>query len=421
MTVKREELGRRLRTAREACRMKQEDVAKHLGVSRSTVAQMELGKRAVTSLELDKLAYLFGRDIREFLAEEFREDDAVVALFRRHPEVADEEEVLQALRDCVALGREITNLERLLDIDRDATALASYILPTPRSKWDAIQQGQRIAEEERRRLGLGAAPLPDASEILESQGVRTAQVTLPEDVSGLTLVEPEIGVLVVANREHHVLRRRFSYAHEYCHVLLDREQRGTISRTGDRDDLLEVRANSFAANLLMPEEGVRQFIYGLAKGRPSRMQADVFDEEEVTRAEGRAAPGSQAIQLYDVVLLAHHFGVSCLSALFRLRNIRLITQSELDLLRQQDEQGTARHLGGVLGLPEPDHAAARNEFRRRFLGLGLEALRRGEITVAKLHELARMVDVSRGQIERVLEETGLDEHEEPADVLLPEA
>jgi len=105
MTVNREELGRRLRTAREACRMKQEDVAKHLEVSRSTVAQMELGNRAVTSLELDKLAYLFGRDIREFLAEEFREDDALVALFRRHPEVADEEEVLQALRDCMSLGR----------------------------------------------------------------------------------------------------------------------------------------------------------------------------------------------------------------------------------------------------------------------------------------------------------------------------
>ncbi len=63
MSVTKEELARRLRAAREACRM--EDVAPHLGVSRSTVAQIELGNRAVTSLELDKLAYLYGRDIRK--------------------------------------------------------------------------------------------------------------------------------------------------------------------------------------------------------------------------------------------------------------------------------------------------------------------------------------------------------------------
>jgi len=58
MPISQQELGRRLRVAREACRMTQEAVARRLGVSRSTVAQMELGNRAVTSLELDRLAGL---------------------------------------------------------------------------------------------------------------------------------------------------------------------------------------------------------------------------------------------------------------------------------------------------------------------------------------------------------------------------
>src|SRR5216684_8825006 len=95
------ELGRRLRVVREACRMTQEAVARRLGVSRSTVAQMELGNRAVTSLELDRLAALYGRDIRDFLAEEFREDDALVALFRAHPDVVEQEQIADALRACV--------------------------------------------------------------------------------------------------------------------------------------------------------------------------------------------------------------------------------------------------------------------------------------------------------------------------------
>ena len=89
MPVSQKELGQRLQAARDACRMTQEEVAHHLRVSCSTVTQMELGNRAITSLELERLAYLFGRDMREFFAEEFHEEDALVALFRAHPDVAE--------------------------------------------------------------------------------------------------------------------------------------------------------------------------------------------------------------------------------------------------------------------------------------------------------------------------------------------
>ena len=68
MTIAPQELGRRLRKAREGCGMTQEQVSRELGLSRASVAQMELGNRQVTSLELDRLAYLYGRDIRQFLA-----------------------------------------------------------------------------------------------------------------------------------------------------------------------------------------------------------------------------------------------------------------------------------------------------------------------------------------------------------------
>jgi Zn-dependent peptidase ImmA (M78 family) len=71
---------------------------------------------------------------------------------------------------------------------------------------------------------------------------------------------------VVANRAHHYLRRRFSFAHEYAHVVADRDRSGLISRTSERDDLVEMRANAFAASFLMPEDGVRQFVAGLGKG-----------------------------------------------------------------------------------------------------------------------------------------------------------
>jgi hypothetical protein len=33
--------------------------------------------------------------------------------------------------------------------------------PPARTKWDAIRQGERIAQEERRRLGVAQTPLPE--------------------------------------------------------------------------------------------------------------------------------------------------------------------------------------------------------------------------------------------------------------------
>lgn len=419
MPISQKELGQRLRAAREACGMTQEEVARCMDLSRPTIVQIELGNRAVSSIELDRLAYLFGRDIREFLATEFHEKDAFVALFRAHPEITAQPEVTDALRTCLALGREITNLERLLGIDRDMGTTAAYPLPPPRNKWDAVQQGARVAEEERRRLQLGISPLANVAEVLETQGVRTAQIHLPDDVSGLTLSEPSVGLFVVANSGHHLLRRRYSYAHEYAHVLLDRERLGTISRAADRDDLIEVRANAFAANLLMPEEGMRQFTTALGKGVASRQQMDVFDESGVVHAAFRVEPRSQDIQLYDVVQLAHHFGVSRLAALYRLRNLRLITEGELEHLKQQEEAGRGKVVAEVLGLPEPDHEAARNEFRHRFLALGLETLRRGEITRRKLEEIARMVEVSAEQVARLVQDVGIDDEDGEGDVLIP--
>jgi len=408
--------------------MTQEEVAHHLGLSRSSVAQMELGNRAITGLELERLAYLFVRDMREFFAEEFHEEDALVALFRAHPDVAEQTNVVDTLRRCLALGREVTNLERLLGIDRDLGAVASYPLPVSRSKWEAVQQGERVAQAERYRLQLGLAPLANVTELLETQGVRTVQINLPEEISGVTLIEPSVGLFVVANRRHHVLRRRFSYAHEYAHVLLDRERRGTISRVADRDSLSEVRANVFAANFLMPEEGVWQFITSLGKGAPSRRHAEVFSDSVevlgnsgVVRALSRAEPRSQDIQLYDVVHLAHHFGVSRLAALYRFHNLGFVTEAELERLKAQEDAGRGKDVAALLGLPEPDHAAAPDDFRHRFVSLALEAVRRGAITRAKLQELAQMVGLGLKPFARLLCDMELNDCEEEGDVLLPEA
>jgi Zn-dependent peptidase ImmA (M78 family) len=225
-----------------------------------------------------------------------------------------------------------------------------------------------------------------------------------------------LSLSIVVNRLHHHLRRRFSWTHEYAHVLLDRHQQGTISVTSRRDDLVEVRANAFAASFLLPAAGVRSFLRERGKALDGRERFDVFDEERALSVEVRPEAGAQRLELYDVVLLAHHFQVSRTAALYRLHSLRILGSAERDRLLEEEKEGRGKQLEGLLGLPQPDHSQARNEFRLRFLGLALEAYRREKISRSKLRELAAQVDLDAADLELVLAEP----EEGATGVLLPE-
>lgn len=425
MPITLQKLAARLRTAREAAGLTQEVVARQLGLPRSSLAQVELGNRTVSGLELDALARLYGRSLEEILAEEFHPEESLVAIFRAEATFADADQVAKAVTDSIALARELANLEDLLGIDRAALRAPAYADSALHSKWQGIEQGTRAAVAERRRLNLGELPLGDIEDLLQSQGARTALLDLPQDVSGFTLMEPSLSFLVVANRRHHALRIRFSWVHEYAHLLFDRQRKGAISRESERANFPEVRANAFAAAFLMPELGVRELLASLGKGQPSRDRWTVFDEGEVVSAESRAEPGSQTVQLYDVVLLAHHFGVSRLAALYRLRNLRLIAQGELDVLLGEEQEGRGKEIERSLRLPgdreeSEKREASPKDFRSRFLALAIEAYRREKISRGKLSELAAIVEFSSAALARVLQAVGLNDAEAGSEVLLPE-
>ena len=88
----------------------------------------------------------------------------------------------------------------------------------------------------------------DVGEFLEDRFEESSPVT------AMFRAHPQLRESPVAVQS---LRRRFSIAHEYAHVLLDRELKAILSHARDRSSWMEVRANAFAASFLMPAEGVR--------------------------------------------------------------------------------------------------------------------------------------------------------------------
>jgi Zn-dependent peptidase ImmA (M78 family)/DNA-binding XRE family transcriptional regulator len=413
VAIGKEDLARRLRLAREAVGLTQEDVATQLGVSRGALAQFETGAKAPNSLHLVRLAEIYRRELGELLAEEFDEAgrDPLTPLFRADRELASDRERASAVAECVRLCREYANLETLLGIDQDRVYDVNYNPPLMRTRWDAIRQGERLAELERARLRLGEDPLTGLAELLEAQGVRFIELSLSDAISGLFLSDTRYGPSIIVNGDHPPPRRRFSSAHEYCHVLVDRDRGGLVSRAENRGELFEVRANAFAAAFLMPEGGIRTFVRRLGKGEQSRSQLRAYDETAVVEGQRRREAYSQDIQVYDVAHLAHHFGVSYETALYRLLNLKLVTEEERAGLSQQKE--AAAGIMRFLGLEPDAKAPGHKPFRHQLVLLGVEALRREVISRAKLRELCDLAQVQRGQVKALLATVEQESEEGP--------
>lgn len=397
MAIDGNELARRLRQARDEAGISQQAAADAIGVHRTSVTQLETGNRSVSTLELTKLAALYGRPITWFLSErEAEEDDVLVALHRATGLESDPASRRQIDR-CIALCREGVSLEGMLG-HAARSGPPSYAEPVPQTAWDAIAQGQHVADEERRRLNLGVRPIDDVVGLIAEQGVWASGAGLPANMSGLFLRHASIGLAILVNARHARARRRFSYAHEYAHALLDRERTVTVSSADNAAEFVEKRANAFAAAFLMPRGGVAEMLVALDKGQPSRVDESVFDAATGGHfdAQLRPAPRSQRITYQDAAMLAHRFGASYQAAVYRLLSLRHVSRAECDQLLAQETVGKdyLQALDMFDDLEgEENNSLADRELRSRVAGLAIEAYRREEISRGRLLDLGKTLGI----------------------------
>lgn len=203
---------------------------------------------------------------------------------------------MDLVRGAVEWAREYADLEKAA-FGEQRYDLPVY--PVPRGR--VTDQGSYLAQQERRRLGIGpTAALPSVLGVLESEGVKVRVEPFGDDlnhVSGFYFFSPEFGPCVAINAAHSTSRQRFTAAHEYEHFLVDRdEQDADVCQPTRSRELREMRANAFAAAFLLPDEGVQEFLADLGA------QAGRVNPEQILR-------------------LAFHFGASFQAVLWRLVNL----------------------------------------------------------------------------------------------------
>lgn len=123
---------------------------------------------------------------------------------------------------------------------------------------------EKAARELLEAQGIRKAPIP-VDKIAKALGVQIRYSPLDEELSGMIFIKDGIPIIGV-NALHHPHRQRFTIAHELGHYMLHRNllsnevhvdkqfkilMRNSKSSTGT--DAMEVEANKFAAELLLPE------------------------------------------------------------------------------------------------------------------------------------------------------------------------
>ena len=154
----------------------------------------------------------------------------------------------------------------------------------------------------------------DVARILKDRGVAQAELALDDpEIRSVCLVSGAAACVAVNRSFSHgdaAGVRRFSLAHELCHLLIDRDRAVSLAvASGPWAPLdLERRANAFAAAFLMPSE-----LVGAA-----------------VRASAHAETRLLAQSIADL------FEVPLSSAIDRLRNLEVLTHWEADRLRGND-------------------------------------------------------------------------------------
>lgn len=265
-------IGRIVEAARKREVQSVADIAKQTGVSADVLEALERGEAGITTTQLDAVAdalsldpgaLLLGREVAR----------PVASVFLRHQGAQDfDDRDAPVLDEALEQGREIVRLGDLLGrsplaLQRDL--FPQHAAPTDRPESPA-QDGYRTAQTVRRWRPGPIAPLGDMRALIEDEFGIAVLVGefVSSKVTAASIRAGNAGAIVLnANdplRSVNPLLTRVHLAHELCHVLLDPSEGGlhiVLDVVNDRQaHAAEQRARAFAAELLLPTEGLTELI-----------------------------------------------------------------------------------------------------------------------------------------------------------------
>jgi Zn-dependent peptidase ImmA (M78 family)/DNA-binding XRE family transcriptional regulator len=312
-------LGIRLKKAREEVNLSQGAFSKSLGLSSEYISLLESGKRTPSFETLVKVAGFLNKNVSYFFEDKRPAFERLFDLAEADERVR--KDLLKFQATCV----------RYLELE-DRTGRRLDLAPQY-----ARVSAERLAEEERRRLGLGNEPIRDVLALCEVNGCRIIRQTLPEEarIAGIFVFDEERkAAFALVNANEPPGLQTLIAAHLYGHYLMDRADGPIV----DNPDVVveeyvslypprEQFAQAFASRFLMPPGKLRELVE-----KDQRSKSLSFD---------------------DVLFLKRYFGVSTRAMLRTLRGRGILPEAKFEeYFKRNPEDREQEVFGGLSGQEE---------------------------------------------------------------------
>jgi len=358
-------VGTKIRKLRESMGLTQEQLAKSVGLSSEFISLLELGKRAPSLESLSGIATFFKKDIPFFMVE--REEGFNLLMQSPHLD----KKTKRVLKKFQNYADQYLQLEDLTGRRLNLAPVYTNITP------------ERMAEQERRRLGLGDEPIRNVLSLLEINGLRILRHAIPADsnISGVHIfieLKQAAFALVDSNLPHD--RQVFTAVHEYSHYLKDRFDEPVV----DNPDIFvdeyvtlyhprERFAQRFTTCFLMPRNKVKETV-----------------EKDL---------GKSRLDFDDVLYLKRYFGVHPMDMLNTLKEMDHISPTRWKEYLNMDADEREKVLFGSLDRKVSKIGKQAGAIvSERFFHLALDAYRKKKINKQMMAKLLSLSTTAVGSI-----------------------
>ena len=351
-------LGRRIRAHRVAAGLSLRELSSRVPVSAQALSQYEKGRTRPRSEILGDIAVALGTRVEQLLRAP--EDEWLGSAQIRDLSVGRRKTLDRAQGSLLAMTERSLVLEQRLGGGFPSPTLP--VMEEIRPIRDA-EDAEELAQDVRRRWGLGTGPLPKLVSLLEARGVRVFELLQHEDVAEFRACAasvwfpgasgPEFPVILV-NGGLSDVQKRFALCHELAHMILPNIWRHVLPV-----EAREECANWFAGALLLPAPALRDQL-----GRRRR-----------------------SLSWYELGEIQRQFGVGYYWIARRCRETRIISRDGYRELLEQYRRG------------DWTEGPGREESSTRLRRLAVRAITEG---VATPEEAAALLGVQEKEFETLL-------------------
>jgi Zn-dependent peptidase ImmA (M78 family) len=244
-------LSRQLQKYHENFQISQEKKKKKSGITIDRLNSFESSILEPTGDEILIIADIYHCDYKYFISSESEPNfEKIEKLFRKYRNDLQTND-RWAIQECIFLAENEVFLDQILKtplniIDFTFQKVGGYY---KRHGYDAANKLRELLNPSHRELALNI--YDDFKRI----GINIYRRKLENsNISGITLKHSSIGKFILVNYNEDIFRQRFTVAHEAAHAIFDLDDDDDFLSTSkwDKENLAEVRANTFASAYLLP-------------------------------------------------------------------------------------------------------------------------------------------------------------------------